>query len=183
MVYLLLADGFEEAEALVTADLLRRADVPLALVGLEELQVTGSHGITVTADDTLENVDMDKLEMLILPGGLGGVENIQMNLFALGLIQRAVEKGAYVAAICAAPTILAGLGLLDRRRAVCYPGMEDQMLSAVVCRGQRVVTDGRFLTGEAAGSVFEFGLKLVEALRGAAAAETVREEIHFHGGE
>lgn len=183
MVYLLLADGFEEAEALVTADLLRRADVPLALVGLEELQVTGSHGITVTADDTLENVDMDKLEMLILPGGLGGVENIQMNLFALGLIQRAVEKGAYVAAICAAPTILAGLGLLDRRRAVCYPGMEDQMLSAVVCRGQQVVTDGRFLTGEAAGSVFEFGLKLVEALCGAAAAEAVCGEIHFHGGE
>lgn len=179
MVYLLLADGFEEAEALVTADLLRRADVPLTLVGLEKLEVTGSHGITVLADDTLDHVDMDKLEMLVLPGGMGGVENIQMNLFALGLIQRTAEKGAYVAAICAAPTILSHLALLDRRRAVCYPGLEDQMLSAVVCRGERVVTDGRFVTGEAAGSVFEFGLKLVEVLRGAQAAEQVRQDVHF----
>lgn len=181
MVYLLLADGFEEAEALVTADLLRRADIPLTLVGLEGTEVTGSHGITVLADDTLENVDMEKLEMLVLPGGMGGVENIQMNLFALGLIQRAAEKGAYVAAICAAPTILSHQALLDRRRAVCYPGLEDQMLSAVVCRGEQVVADGRFVTGEAAGSVFEFGLKLVEVLRGADAAEQVRGEIHVHG--
>ena len=183
MVYLLLADGFEEAEALVTADLLRRADIPLKLVGLEETQVTGAHGISVTADDTLEHVDMEELEMLILPGGMGGVENIQMNLFALGLIQRTAEKGAYVAAICAAPTILAHQALLDRRRAVCYPGMEDQMLSAVVCKGEHVVTDGRFITGEAAGSVFEFGLRLIQVLRGRETADQVKASVHYHYGD
>lgn len=183
MVYLLLADGFEEAEALVTADLLRRADIPLTLAGLEGKEVTGSHGITVLADDTLDNMDIDQLEMLILPGGMGGVENIQMNLFALGMIQRAAEKGAYVAAICAAPTILAHQALLDRRRAVCYPGMEDQMLSAVVCKGEAVVTDGRFITGEAAGSVFEFGLSLIRVLRGREAADKVKRAVHYHYGD
>lgn len=183
MVYLLLADGFEEAEALVTADLLRRAGIPVALTSLEGKEVKGSHGITVLADDTVENVDLDGMEMLVLPGGMGGVENIQMNLFALGLIQRAAQKGAYVAAICAAPTILAHQALLDRRRAVCYPGMEDQMLSAVVCKGEAVVTDGRFITGEAAGSVFEFALRLVQALRGREAAEKVKQAIHYHYGD
>ena len=183
MVYILLGEGFEEAEALVTADLLRRADIPLTLTGLEGTEVTGSHGITVVADDTLEHVDLDKLEMLIIPGGLGGVENIQMNLFALGLIQRAADKGAYVAAICAAPTILAHQALLDRRRAVCYPGMEDQMLSAVVCKGEAVVSDGRFITGEAAGSVFEFGLSLIRALKGREAADKVKQAVHYHYGD
>lgn len=182
MVYLLLADGFEEAEALVTADLLRRADIPVTLAGLEGREITGGHGIRVAADAALEEVDVEKLEMLILPGGLGGVEAIQMNLFALGLIQQAAEKGAYVAAICAAPTILAGLTLLDRRRAVCYPGMEDQMYSAVVQKGRPVVTDGRFITGEAAGSVFDFALTLIEALRGRDAAEKVRQSVYYNYG-
>ena len=183
MVYLMLADGFEEAEALVTVDLLRRADIPVTMVGLEKKDVTGSHKITVLADDTLENVDLERLEMLILPGGLRGVENIQANLSALGLIQQAAEKGAYVAAICAAPTILSQQALLDRRRAVCYPGMEDQMLSAVVCQGEHVVADGRFITGEAAGSAFEFGLRLVQAIRGKDAADKVKEAIHYHYGD
>ena len=119
MVYILLADGFEEAEALVTADLLRRGGCQVTLAGLDDLQVTGSHGITVLADATLDQIDMDQMEMLVLPGGMGGVENIQMNLFALALIERARNQGAYVAAICAAPTILAQLGIVDRRRAVC----------------------------------------------------------------
>ena len=124
----------------------------------------------------------EDLEMLILPGGLGGVEKIQKSLAAQGMIQRAAEEGAYVAAICAAPTILAHLTLLDRRKAVCYPGMEDQMYSAVVQKGEHVVVDGRFITGEAAGSVFEFGLKLVEVLRGKEAADQVKHSVHYHYG-
>ena len=179
MVYLLLADGFEEAEALVTADLLRRAGVELRLVGLDSLSVTSAHAVTVTADCLLSEVD-ETPEMIILPGGLGGVENIQMNLFAQAFIQKAGEQGAYVAAICAAPTILAHLSMLDRRKAVCYPGMEDQMYSAVVQKGVPVVVDGRIITGEAAGSVFEFGLKLVELLKGAEAAAQVKESVHYH---
>lgn len=115
----------------------------------------------------------------MLPGGMGGVESIQMNLFALALIQRCRDHGCWLAAICAAPTILAHLGILDRRRAVCYPGMEEEMGSAVVQKGARVVADGRIITGEAAGSAFDFGLALVEALRGAEAARRVRHEVHY----
>lgn len=179
MVYILLGEGFEESEALVPADLLRRAGVETALVGLDEVPVTGSHGITVQTDMTLEEADPDHMEMLVLPGGLGGVASIQMNLFALALIQRAYDRGAYLAAICAGPTILARQGFLDRRKAVCYPGMEDEMGSAVVQRGQNVVVDGHIITAEAAGSAFDFGLKLVEILKGRESAQKVRESVHY----
>lgn len=182
MVYILLGEGFEESEALVPADLLRRAGAEVALVGLEELEVTGGHGITVKADVTLAEVEEDKMEMLVLPGGAGGVESLQMNLFALALIQRAYDLGCWVGAICAAPTILARMGCLDRRKAVCYPGMEDEMGSAVVQLGVSVVTDGRIITGEAAGSAFEFGLRLVEAVKGRGTAQKVKESIHIHHG-
>ncbi|MEG1721159.1 MAG: DJ-1/PfpI family protein [Pseudoflavonifractor sp.] len=181
MVYLLLGEGFEEGEALTVADLLRRSGAAVALVGLEDRAVTGSHGIAVTADLTLDQVNEDDMEMLVLPGGLGGVASIQMNLFALALIQRAYDKGCWLCAICAAPTILANMGFLDRRRAVCYPGMEDKLGSAIAQPAAAVVADGRLITGRALGSVFEFGLRLVEALKGKDAAERVRNEIHFGG--
>ncbi len=179
MVYILLGEGFEETEALVPADLLRRAGVPVSLVGLERLDVTGSNGITVHADLTLDQVDREAMEMLVLPGGLGGVESIQMNLFALALIQWAYDKGCWLCAICAAPTILARQGFIDRRKAVCYPGMEDEMGSAVVQLGKSVVTDGRIITAEAAGSAFEFALHLIEVLRGADAAQAVKSAVHY----
>ena len=181
MVYVLLGEGFEEAEAIVPVDLLRRAGVEVSLVGLTDDKVTSSHGITVVCDCTLREVDEDALTMVLLPGGLGGVEAIQANETALGIIQRSWDRGAYIAAICAAPTILARLGMLDRRCAVCYPGMEDQMLSAVVQTGQAVVTDGHLITGEAAGSAFDFGLKLVETLTDKATADKVRHAVHYHG--
>lgn len=179
MVYILLGEGFEESEAVVPADLLRRAGVEVALVGLDGLQVTSARGITITADVTMEEVNADAMEMLMLPGGLGGVESIQMNLFALALIQKAWDQGAYLAAICAAPTILAHIGITDRRKAVCFPGMEDQMGSAVVQKGQKTVVDGHLVTGQGPGACFDFGLKLIEVLRGADAAKQVRDAIHY----
>lgn len=179
MVCMLLGDGFEEAEAIVTADLLRRSGVDVSLVGLDGLAVTGGHGITVTADMTMDEVSLPSLKMLILPGGRGGVESIQMNLFAMALIQRAGNEGCYLAAICAAPTILAYLGILDRRKAVCYPGLEPEMGSAVVRKGEAVVEDGRIITGRGPGAVFDFGLKLVEVLKGADAAARLKEELHY----
>ena len=118
MVYILLAEGFEEAEALIPADLLRRAGLPVSLVGLNAATVAGGHGIAVAADLTLEQVVLSSQDMLLLPGGKGGVESMQMDLFALALIQKAHTVGCYLAAICAAPTLLAHLGLLDRRSAV-----------------------------------------------------------------
>ena len=181
MVYILLGEGFEESEAIIPADLLRRAGVETALVSLDGETVRSSHGVTVKADLTLDQVDEEAMEMLVLPGGMGGVASIQMNLFATALIQRAYDKGCWLCAICAGPTVLARMGFVDRRRAVCYPGMEDEMGSAVVQKGQRVVTDGRIITGEAAGSSFDFGLRLVEVLKGTEAANAVRLAVHYHG--
>lgn len=180
MVAILLGKGFEESEAIVPADLLRRAGLDVRLVALEGTEVAGSHGITVKADLTLDQVDPDELEMLVLPGGLGGVAAIQGSLGALALIDQASARGVYLAAICAAPTILARVGILDRRSAVCYPGMEEDMGSAVVDKGASVVVDGHIITGRAAGSAFDFGLRLVAILKGANTAEDVRDAVHYH---
>lgn len=170
MVAILLGTGFEESEALVPADLLRRAGVEVRLVGVDGPAVTSAHGVTVTADLTLAELDREAVDMLVLPGGLGGVEVLQGDRHVQALIQHCYDEGRWLAAICAAPTILANLGFLDRRRAVCYPGMEELMGSAVVQKGAPVVADGHIITGEAAGSSFPFGLKLVEVLKGAEAA-------------
>ena len=181
MVAILLGKGFEEAEAIVPADLLRRAGVEVRLVGVGGRQVTSSHGITITADLTLEELDRDQVELLMLPGGMGGVEALSGDVRAQALIQHCYNEGRWLAAICAAPTILANLGMLDRRNAVCYPGMEELMGSAVVQKGAGVVVDGHMITAEAAGSAFPFGLKLVEILCGSEAAARLVHEIHYHG--
>ena len=181
MVAILLGKGFEEAEAVVPADLLRRAGAEVALVGVGGRQVEGAHGITLTADVTLDELDRDRVELLMLPGGMGGVETLSGDVRAQALIQHCYDEGRWLAAICAAPTILANLGMLDRRRAVCYPGMEDLMGSAVVQKGVQVVVDGHIVTGEGPGSAFPFGLKLVEVLKGPEAAGQVRHAVHYHG--
>ena len=181
MVYVLLGEGFEESVAIVPVDLLRRAGVEVRLAALKGKKVTSAHAVTVECDCALKDVNEQDMEMIILPGGMGGVNAISGDESALGVIQRSADRGAYIAAICAAPTILARLGLLDRRKAVVYPGMEDQMLSAVVKKGSRVVTDGHLITAEAAGSAFDFGLKLVEVLKGKETAQEVRHAVHYHG--
>lgn len=175
MVYILLANGFEEAEAIVPADLLRRAGVKTALVGVTGPVVTGGHGITVNCDVTIDQVKFEELEMLMLPGGLGGVENIGASPAAVDLIRETAQAGRYLAAICAAPTLLGKLGLLEGRSAVCYPGMEGLLKGAGVQKGRSVVADGNVITGEGPGAAFAFGLKLVETLLG---AEAVKQVAH-----
>lgn len=181
MVVILLGSGFEESEAIIPADLLRRAGVEVVLASLEGTEVTSSHGVTVKADATLEALDADQIGLLFLPGGLGGVEAIQSCPAALELIQAVYGKGKYLSAICAAPTILGAMGVLEGRRAVCYPGMEEGLIGADVQKGCGVVVDGSLITGEAAGSAFDFGLKLVELLKGPAAAQQVKNAVHYHG--
>ena len=181
MVYILLAPGFEEAEALVPADLLRRAGAEVALVSLSGDLVPGSHSITVKADLTLDQIDPGRVELVMLPGGLGGVNALGADPRVEPFVRRVYDNGGYVAAICAAPTLLGAFGLLSGKRAVCYPGMEDQMPHAQSCPSVPFVVDGRVVTGEAAGSAFPFGLKLVELLRGADAAQQVKDAVHYHG--
>lgn len=181
MVCVLLGTGFEETEALVPVDLLRRAGIPVTLTGLTGRDVTGSHQITVKADKLLSEVEPDEVEMVFLPGGSGGVASISACSEALALVRTLYDKGRYVAAICAAPTILAALGLLEGHPAVCYPGLESQLSGAIVKKGVPVVPDGTIITGEAAGSAFAFGLKLIEVLKGPAAAEVVKNQVFYHG--
>ncbi|MEG1239809.1 MAG: DJ-1/PfpI family protein [Oscillospiraceae bacterium] len=152
MVYIMLADGFEEAEAVIPADLLRRAGIETAFLSLEEREVTGARGITITAQLTLAEADTDNMEMLVLPGGLGGVENIQMNLFAMALIQKAFDKGCYLAALCAAPTILAKSGHFrpSGRRLLPRHGGADGL-----CRGPARCPGGGERTGDYRGGVGE----------------------------
>ena len=178
MVYILLADGFEEMEALVPADLLRRAGIEVALVGLDAPVITGSHGIAVSTDILLEQADIQPQDTLVLPGGLGGVQSMQMDLFALAFIQKAHDIGCRMAAICAAPTLLAHLGLLEGRQAVCYPGMEGEMTGAQMVDAD-VVVDGPFVTARAAGASYEFGFTLISLLTNQEKSEEVRHGIRY----
>ena len=177
MVYVLLAPGFEEAEALVPVDLLRRANVETATVSLTGEPVPGSHGITVTADLAMDQVDLDRAEMVVLPGGGPGYKNLGADPRVERLIRRAVERDIWVAAICAAPTLLGKWGLLEGKQAVCYPGMEDELTGAQLRRGAGVVADGTILTGQAAGVSFQFGKALIETLAGKEAADQVFQGI------
>lgn len=181
MVCILLGNGFEEAEAIIPADLLRRAGAEVVLTSLEGELVTGSHQIAIKADQTLDQIDPERVELVFLPGGMGGVRALGEDPRVASLVRRIHEAGGYVAAICAAPTLLAAFGLLEGKRAVCYPGMEDEMAGAKMEPSVPFVADGHIITGEAAGSAFPFGLKLVELLRGPEAAQAVKDAIHYHG--
>ena len=175
MVYILLGTGFEEAEALVTADVLRRADLPVSLAGIGGEYVAGSHGITVRADVAVEDVALSEGDTVVLPGGMGGVASMEGSGAAMALAREAAEKHR-IAAICAAPTLLARAGLLKKgARCVCYPGMEGELSAAgaVPQMDRSTVVDGHLITGRGPGAAFDFGLTLVEALAGADAARAV----------
>ena len=177
MVYVLLGTGFEETEAIAPVDLLRRAGIDVLTVGLNGKTVFGSHHIGVEADITPEQMDLTNLEMIVLPGGLGGVASIRASREALDTIRFAYENNKFVAAICAGPTVLAELGITQGRQAVCYPGCEEQMGSARILPDAPCVQDGRVITGASAGCAVAFGLALVRALKGPEAADRVAHQI------
>ena len=177
MVYMLLGTGFEETEAVAPLDLLRRAGVQVLTVGLNGKTVYGSHGIGIEADIQLGEMDLTAMDMIILPGGLGGVASIRARKEAMDAIAFAWNNDKYVAAICAAPTVLADLGIPNGRSATCYPGCESGMGSANMVPNVPCVRDGRLITGTSAGSAIPFGLALIEALKGEAAAKTVAEQL------
>lgn len=183
MVYILLGAGFEEAEALVTADVLRRAELPVSLVGIGGPAVTGSHDITVQADLPVETVALKEGDMVVLPGGMGGVASIEHSREAMALVRQAAEDPElWLAAICAAPTLLARSGVLPKgARCVCYPGLEGELsqAGAVPRMDQSTVAEGRLITGRGPGSAFDFGLALAEALAGPDAAAQVRAGLQY----
>lgn len=178
MVALILGTGFEPLEAVAPCDILRRGGVEVCCASVGERLVEAGHGIRIEADCTVAELDAEKLDMIVLPGGLGGVQSILGSEKTLELIRRVYDEGKFVAAICAAPSILAKLGITDGRKATCYPGFEPKMGSAVM-QSCGAIRDGTVITGRAAGSSEEFGLLLLEALKGKAAAEKVAGEIVY----
>ncbi len=177
MVYVLLGTGFEETEAIAPIDLLRRAGVEVLTVGISGKTVYGGHGIGVEADVTVEEMEPERADMIVLPGGLGGVDSIRGCRKALAAVRYLYEQGRFVAAICAAPTILAQLHITDSRKAVCYPGCETEMGSAVMLTDRACVRDGNVITGTSAGCAVPFGLALIAALKGEEAAAKVEKQI------
>jgi len=173
MVYMFLADGFEESEAIVPLDMLKRGGVDIKTVSITDNNiVNGSHGIAVMTDITVSEMTDEPLEMVILPGGMPGASNLRSNEAVVKAVTETYNNGGYVAAICAAPYILGELGLLKGKKAVCYPGFEDKCPGAVMLDRQ-VSVDGNVITGRAMGAACEFGLALASALRGKEAADKV----------
>ena len=177
MVYVLLGTGFEETEAIAPIDLLRRADIPTLTVGVDSKTVVGGHGIAVQADITIGEMDLTDLDMIVLPGGLGGVATARKSEAALDALRFAWENGKFVAAICAGPTVLADLHITDGRNATCYPGCESGMGSANMTADVPCVRDGNLITGTSAGCAIPFGLMLVAALKGQAEADRIEKQI------
>ena len=176
MVYMLLGTGFEETEAIAPLDLLRRAGVEVTTVGLNGKVIYGGHGIGIETDIEIGQLDLTNLEMIILPGGLGGVASIRGCRAAMDAIAFAHENGKYTAAICAGPTVLADLGIVDGKNATCYPGCEGQMGSANMVEAA-AVTDGTLITGTSAGCAIPFGLELIKQLKGENEADRIRKQI------
>lgn len=170
-IFVFLITGFEEIEALATIDILRRAGLNVKTVSLtESKQVTASHDVTVTADVMFDEVDFSTAELLVLPGGTTNYNThegmkIQLKAFA--------DKGERVAAICASPMVLGGLGLLKGKNATCYPGYEKYLDGATLQTDKAVVVDGNIITGRGPGLTFDFALKLVELVAGKAKRDEV----------
>ena len=177
MVYVLLGTGFEEMEAIAPIDLMRRAGISVLTVGVTGKTVYGSHNIGIQADILPEEVDLTNLDMVVLPGGLGGVASARASKEALDVLRFAWENGKFVAAICAGPTVLADLGITDGKKYTCYPGCEKDIGGAILQNNAAFVRDGNLITGTSAGCAIPFGLALIEALKGKDTAEAIAKQI------
>ncbi len=171
--FVFLATGFEEIEAAGTIDVLRRGEVETTIVSITgELKVAGAHGIELMADALFEDTDFTDADALILPGGMPGSNNLNACEPLKELVVKHYDQGKLTAAICAAPLVLGGLGILKGRRATCYPGFEPQLIGATIT-GEPAVIDGNVITGKGPGLVFDFALAILKVLKGKAVAEEV----------
>ncbi len=177
MIYVFLADGFEETEAIAPIDMLRRAKLDVKTVGVGTSSPVSSHGVKVAADITEAEVKLTpELELIVLPGGMPGTLNLEKSAVVQSAVKYCVESNKPIGAICAAPSILGKLGLLSGREAVCFPGFEQYLTGAKVL-DRRCVPDGIFTTAAGAGAAIDFGLELVRVLCGDAKSEELRSAI------
>ena len=171
--------GYEEIEALTVVDLLRREAVDTDMVSImEEKTVTGSHGISVIMDRVISEVDFEKIDMIVLPGGMPGTKNLEACETLMKQVDAFIVGGKAVCAICAAPSILGHRGHLNGKKAIAYPGFEEQLSGAEVIY-EPVVIDGNIITGRGMGCAVEFGLAIVEYLKGTAVKKALAEKIVY----
>ncbi|MDG5800402.1 DJ-1/PfpI family protein [Marinilabiliaceae bacterium ANBcel2] len=176
-IYVFLADGFEEVEAMTPVDVLRRAGFDVKIVSVTGAPLmTGSHGIAVKCDIFIDDVDLDSAQMIILPGGLPGATNLLANERVKKIIREFNEKGKWLGAICAAPMVLGELGILDGLKATCYPGFEKHLKGAEVCDNNSV-TSKNIVTGRGIGAAMDFSLEIVRNLMDEASAKELAKKM------
>lgn len=177
MIYMFLANGFEETEAIATADVLIRAGLKLKTVGIPNKNITGTHGIEVICDLCEKDISTkDTLKAIVLPGGMPGTNNLQSSETVREYIDFAFRNDILICAICAAPKILGEMGLLKGKRAVCYPGYESELKGALV-QNMSVCTDGNIITAKGAGVAIDFGLEIVKQLTSEEKSISIRESM------
>lgn len=178
-VGMMVANGYEEVEMLTVVDLLRRAGMTCEIISVTgKKELTSSHQVTVLADLLFEDADFDSYDALVIPGGMPGTTNLGAHAGVCEQLKKACADGKLIAAICAAPTVFGKLGLLGGKKAICYPGMEDQLTGAVVTY-EPAVRDGNIITSRGMGTAIDFGLAIVAYYEGEEAAAGLAEKIVY----
>ena len=176
MIYMFLADGMEEIEALCPLDIMSRAGLEVTTVGIGGREITGAHNITVKADIADSELKELDAKLIFLPGGMPGTLNLAASDTVKKAIETALKNDAYIAAICAAPSILGDMGILRGKEAICYPGFEDRLAGAKIS-DKRVVLDGKILTAAGMGVALDMGLLIVEIFCGKETASDLRHAV------
>lgn len=176
-VFIFLADGFEEIEAIAPIDILRRAELDVITVSISDSKtVTGAHGIKVEADQLFTETTFGENDYYVLPGGYDGMLNLSAHQGVNELLKKQHSEGKKLAAICASPSVLGKLGILEGKEAICYPGFEGKLTGAVISK-KSVVEDGNVITGKGPGVAVQFALKIVESLKGKETASQVSDSL------
>ncbi|MDO4199343.1 MAG: DJ-1/PfpI family protein [Clostridia bacterium] len=180
MIYIFLADGFEEIEAIAPRDILKRGGVEVVTVGVTGEMVTSASGLQIKTDTEIENVDIDNLEGIILPGGMPGTTNLKNNQKLLDIIKYCFENKLLIGAICAAPSILGEMGVLQGKIACCYPGFEKYLKGASVS-GESVAIDQNIITSKGPGTAMNFGFALLSYLKGKESSDSAKSGMIYKG--
>ena len=176
MIDIFLAEGFEEIEALCPLDLIRRAGLEVRTIGVGTKTIMGAHGIAVVADMTTAEYTVGDADLVFLPGGMPGTLNLAADKIVMAAVKDAADNGKYIAAICAAPSILGDAGLLCGKEAICDPGFEDRLTGAKIS-DKRVIRDGNIITAAGMGVALDFGLEIVKLFCGEDKAEALRHAV------
>ena len=176
MVYVFLADGFEEIEFIAPVDIMRRAEIEVCTVGIGKKTVTSSHGIRIESDLIDSELTNEDFDMIVLPGGMPGASNLDKSETVDRYIHMAIEKGKFIAAICAAPFVIGKRDVLSGKNAVCFPGYESELKGANVL-DKPVVKDGKIITAKGPGVSLEFGFELVRCLKDLETSKNIRKSM------